>query len=163
MRSFPYVLHPSRQRCWQPSNAAGQKEPLQSQLLLCAAWPPVMSQHSSFGATATSAFRAASAAGVGDTLCPQLLSLTFATLPVFAPAGDSRVLHSGAVCEPPAEDPGPCSHHCVSEAQAKPTLTASPQPWVEGMKVRKESSATPSSAAATQTFGPAGTTVQPHM
>lgn len=41
-----------------------------------------MSQHSSFGAAAAFAFRAASAAGVRDTLCSQLLSLTFATLPL---------------------------------------------------------------------------------
>lgn len=122
-----------------------------------------MSQHGSFGAAATSALRTASAAGVGYTLCPQLLSLTFAALPVFAPAAESRVLHSGAVCEAPAEDPGPCAHHCVSEAQAKPTLAASLQPWVEGVKVRKEPSGNPSSAAATQTFGPVGTTAQAQM
>lgn len=122
-----------------------------------------MSQHGSVGAAATSAFRAASVAGVRDTLCPQLLSLTFAALFIFVPAAESRVLHGGAVCEALAEDSGPCSHNCVSEAQAKPTLAASLQPWVEGMKVRKESSATHSFAAATQTFRPVGTTVQPHM
>lgn len=84
-----------------------------------------MSQHGSFGATATSAFRATCEGGLGDTFCPQLLFLTFDTFSVFAPAAESRVLHSGAVCEAPAEDPGPCSHHCVSEAQAKPTLAVS--------------------------------------
>lgn len=110
---------------------------MQSQLLLCTAWLPVMSQHSSFGATATSAFRAASAAGVRDNLCPQLLSLTFAALSIFAPAAESRVLHGGAMCEAPAEDSGPCSHHYVSEAQAKPTLTASLQPWVEGWMLER--------------------------
>lgn len=86
-----------------------------------------MSQLGSFGATDASAFRATSVTGVRDTLCPQLLSLTFGALSVFAPAAESRVLHSGAVREAPAEDSGPCSHHCVSDAQAKPTLTASLQ------------------------------------
>jgi len=75
-----------------------------------------MSQHGSFRAAATSAFRAASTAGVGDTLCPQLLSLTFAALSVFAPAANSRVPHGGAVREAPAEASAPRSHHCVSEA-----------------------------------------------
>lgn len=107
-------------------------------------------------------FRATSATGVGDISAPKLLSLTFAALFIFASAAESRVLHSRAVREAPAEDSRPRSHHCVSGAQAKPTLTASLQPWVEGMKVRKESSATPSSAAASQTFGPVGTTLQPH-
>lgn len=41
-----------------------------------------MSQHSCFGAAPAFAFRATSAVGVGDTLCPQLLSLTIAALPL---------------------------------------------------------------------------------
>lgn len=61
-----------------------------------------------------------SCTGLGDTLYPQLLFLTFVALPVFAPAAESRVPHCGTVCEAPAEDQGPCSHHIVSEAQAKP-------------------------------------------
>lgn len=97
---------------------------MQSQLL-CAAGMLAMSQHGSFRATVTSMFRATCAGGLGDTLCPQLLSLTFDTFPLFASAAESRVLHGGAVCEALAEDPGPCSYHCVSEAQMKPTLAVS--------------------------------------
>ncbi|XP_052647019.1 serine hydrolase-like protein 2 isoform X4 [Harpia harpyja] len=50
------------------------------------------------------------------------------------PAAESRVLHGRTVREAPAEDPGPCSHHYVSEAQAKPPPAASLQPWLEGTK-----------------------------
>lgn len=58
--------------------------------------------------------------GFGDVLRPWLLPLTFVALLVFAPAAESRVPHRGAVREALAEDPGPCSHHFVSEAQAQP-------------------------------------------
>lgn len=66
-----------------------------------------------------------SCTGLGDTFYPQLLSLTFVALPVFAPAAESRVPHCGTVREAPAEDQGPCSHHTVSETQAKPAFSAS--------------------------------------
>lgn len=118
-------------------------------LLLCAAWMLVMSQHGSFRATVTSTFRVTCAVELGDTLCPQLLSLSFDTFPLFAPAAESRVLHGGAVCEAPAEDPGPCSHHYVSEAQTSQPLLS---PSVEGMKARKEPSTTPSSTLVIQAF-----------
>lgn len=84
-----------------------------------------MSQRGSFRATVTSTFRATCAGGLRDPLCPQLLSLTFDTFSLFAPVAESRVLHSGAVCEAPAEDPGPCSDNYVSEAQTIPTLVVS--------------------------------------
>lgn len=64
--------------------------------------------------------------GLGTPSAPSCCpSLTFDTFPLFASAAESRVLHGGAVCEAPAEDPGPCSHHHVSEAQTIPTLAVS--------------------------------------
>ncbi|XP_063178646.1 serine hydrolase-like protein 2 isoform X3 [Chroicocephalus ridibundus] len=50
------------------------------------------------------------------------------------PAAESRVLHSGAVREAPAEDSGPCSHHCstrwtlgTAQATQQKSLCESPK------------------------------------